>query len=357
MVGSFILVTLVGSTSGLPATVWAQTSPTAVAPVGTSTENITPTTTVSDAVAAAIAPAAVQPYAIESISDTGVAIGDFVVGPGRIEVEVKPGQTVTKMMTVTNRITANRTFELSVEDMSGSADASDAVVLLGDQKGPYTLKDNISYPSRTFSLNLNERAQIPVSITMPPNAEPGGYYGAVLVSTVQDSAEKTDDTVATSPIIARIGTLFFIRVPGPTEISGSIKELATKNNQWLFAKGPIDLSILFENTGSIHLNPYGDITVTNMLGESVGFVELEPWFVLPKSLRLREVTWDRELLFGRYTITANINLGYNDTVEQKSIYIWVLPWKLLVSVFAVLFILIALIRFFFKSFEFKRKGS
>ena len=321
-----------------------------VAAVVSTTSLITATTT-------ALMAEPVKLYKTEFISGNEIAVGDFVVGPGRQEVIVKPGETVTAIMTVTNRITNGRTFSLAVEDMSGSADASEAVVLLGDQSGPYTLKDYISFPSKTFKLDLGERAQIPVSITMPINAEPGGYYGAVLVSTVQDNTERKTDSIAKSPIIARIGTLFFITVPGEADIAGSVTDVSTKNNQWWYQRGPIDFGILFENTGSVHLNPYGEVQVTNMLGENVGFVELEPWFVLPKSLRLREVTWDRELLLGRYTITTKVNRGYNNIVDENTIHIWVLPWKLLLGIFAGLVVLILVVRFFLRSFEFKRKGS
>ena len=326
-------------------------------PVATATTSAPTTALSASTTAAETVPAQLKPYATEFISGNNVAAGDFVVGPGRIEVTVKPGETVTRMMTVTNRISDTRMFKLSVEDMSGSASGDQAVVLLGDQAGPYTLKDNISFPSKTFTLALGERAQIPVSITMPPNAEPGGYYGAVLVSTIQNDGEKSSDEMAKSAIIARIGTLFFITVPGATDISGDIKDFSTKNNQWWFQKGPIDLEILFENTGAMHLNPYGEIQITNMLGENVGFVELEPWFVLPKSLRLREVSWDRELLFGRYTITAKINRGYDNMIDEKVIHIWVMPWKLLLAIFGGLLVIIALLRFIFSTFEFKRKGS
>jgi hypothetical protein len=96
--------------------------------------------------------------------------------------------------------------------------------------------------------------------------------------------------------------------------------------------------------------------VTNIFGEEVGFVELDPWFVLPKSLRVREITWDREMLFGRYTVTARVNRGYEDIVDEMSVSFWVLPWKIVGGVFLVLFIIIFSIRAFFRTFEFKRKG-
>ncbi len=291
---------------------------------------------------------------LEQIPGTDIKIGDFVVGPGRLEVTVAPGQTVVREITVTNRISDDRDFELTVEDMSGSATGEEAVVLLGDQDGPYSLKDYISFPQNKINLDLGQRAKVPVTISMPPNAEPGGYYGAVLVNTVQDDGSE-ESGLARSPIVARIGTLFFISVPGEAEVSGETIDFSTIGDKWWYKEGPVDLGITFENTGSVHLNPYGEVRVTNMFGAEVGFLELEPWFVLPKAMRVREVTWDSELLLGRYTLTANINRGYNDIIDTKVVHIWVVPWKFLLTVFGSLFIIFFLIRLFFRTFELKRK--
>jgi hypothetical protein len=303
----------------------------------------------------AVAEANLPSIKIEQLSATPVPVGDYVVGPGRTEVVVRPGETVTRYITVGNRIADGRTFTLSVEDMSGTADGSENVVLLGDQSGPYSLREYISFPADSITLNLNTRATVPVTISVPPNAEPGGYYGAVLVSTV-DTSENTTTAAQRSPVIARVGTLFFITVPGEVEISGELQELSTTNDQIWFQSGPIDFNVVYENTGSVHLNPYGEIRVTNILGEEVGYVQLDPWFVLPKSLRLREVTWDREFLLGRYTITAMVNRGYDDIIDTQSLVIWVLPWKVLLAVFTVLFVIFFVARFFFRTFEFKRRA-
>lgn len=293
-------------------------------------------------------------FRIEKLTGDNQAIGDFVVGPGRAEIEVKPGQTVVYEISVANRISDNRTFELTVEDVAGSNDASQAVVLLGDAVGPYTIKDYISFPSKTFTLNLGERARIPVTVTIPPNAAPGGYYGSVLVSTVQEAPLVSGQTTR-SPIVARVGTLFFVTVPGEMKYEGETKALTLKNSQFWYEKGPIALNVVYENTGSVHLNPYGDLRIKNLFGEEVGFVELEPWFVLPKSLRSREVTWDRELLFGRYVASVSINRGYEDIVDEQSVVFWVLPWKVVAGIFALVFIIFFGFRIFFRTFEFKRK--
>lgn len=294
-------------------------------------------------------------YRVEKLSGDNLAVGDFVVGPGRAELEVKPGETITVEISVTNRISDNRTFELAVEDISGSDDASRSVVLLGDAKGPYTIKDYISFPSTTFTLDLGDRARIPVTISIPPDAPPGGLYGSVLVSTIQVDDDPTPASGTRSPIIARVGTLFFVTVPGTVERSGKTQDLLLTAGKWWYEKGPVEMNIVYENTGSVHLNPYGEIRITNLFGEEVGFIELEPWFSLPKSLRAREITWDRELLLGRYVATAKINRGYDDIVDELSVTFWVLPWKVVAGVFVVVFIIVFGLRFFFRTFEFKRK--
>lgn len=282
-----------------------------------------------------------------------IDVGDFVVGPGRAEISVSPGETIVKEITVTNRISAGRIFKLEVEDIAGTLDGSSAVELSGAERGPYSIRDYISFPTDTFTLDLGERARIPVTIKIPENAEPGGFYGSVLVST--DRTGESDPGVPRSPVIARVGSLFFVTVRGDIEMSGQTKSVQTLDGKAWYEEGPVNLGITYENTGSVHVNPYGEISITNMFGEEVGFVELDPWFVLPKSLRTREITWDREFLFGRYKVTARINRGYDNQIDEVSTTFWVLPWKIVLGIFFAVFIIIFTIRAFFRTFEFKRK--
>ena len=293
-------------------------------------------------------------YRLETISGQ-IDTGDFVVGPGKIEIEAAPGQTVVREISLTNRISNNRSFALTVEDISGSTDGSAAVKLAGPERGPYSIQDFISYPEDELTLNLGERARLPITITVPADAEPGGYYGSVLISTVQ-SQGSADVGAPRSPIIARVGSLFFLRVTGEAMTAGETKEITTVPKQVWYEQGPINFGILYENSGSVHVNPYGELSITNMFGEEVGYVELEPWFVLPTSLRLREILWDREFLFGRYTAIARVNRGYEDIIDEVQVSFWVLPWKMVTGIFLVIFVISFSIRAFFRTFEFKRKG-
>ncbi len=301
-----------------------------------------------------------NPYPSEQLlADEGDVPGDFVVGPGKVEVTIKPGESKVVEITVSNRTGESRRFNLTTEDAMGSTDANTAVVLLGSDRGPYSLKDYIQVEQKSFILKHNERARIPVTVRVPLDAEPGGLYGSILVDTVAIEAEpgNTGGTIPQSAVIARIGTLFFITIPGDAKKEGAFTNFGAVPEQTFFQGGPIQFGLLFENTGAIHLNPYGEIRITNMFDEEVGSVELDPWFVMPQSERLREVAWNREFLFGRYVATAELNRGYDNIVDTASFTFWVLPWKMLLGGFAVLFIIIFIIRAFFRNFEFKRKSD
>lgn len=342
--GAALFLSIIIATSILPLRALAQSETTAT----------TSSSTAVDAVQEAVP--AVSWYTSDWIGGTDLNRGDFVVGPGRTEISLKPGQTVTRYITVTNRVSDKRTFELVVEDIAGGDDGA-SIKLMGEERGPYTLKDYISFPGTRLTLGLGERAQIPVTISIPPDAEPGGKYGSVLITTVQNDANEDTDAapIMQSPIIARIGTLFFITVPGDVKTGGETKSLSLIGAPWWYEKGPIPFGIAYENTGSIHLNPYGELRIKNMFGEEVGYMQLDPWFVLPQSLRTREVSWDREFLLGRYTATVAINRGYDDIIDERTVVFWVLPWKIVGGTFLVIFIIIFTIRLFFRTFEFKRK--
>jgi len=296
-------------------------------------------------------------YKREELPKSSTAFGDFVVGPGRFSLEIAPGETKTVNVNISNRLGERRIFRFTTEDMTSGAEGGDsAIVLLGDTVGPYTIKDYISVPHKQFYIEDNERAIVPVTISLPADAEPGGFYGSILTEVLPVPISATDsDVTPSTALVSRIGTLFFVTTPGDIERSGSFLDFSTISDKKVYLEGPIDMGLVYENTGTVHITPYGDVTVTNMLGDTVGQVELSPWFVMPNSIRTKEMSWNREFLFGRYTVTADIERGYEDVVDTKSLVFWVLPWKLLTTLFVGIFIFFLSIRFIIRNFEFKRK--
>lgn len=359
----YSVVTLILGTlaiAGLPAVVFAQLADddaSATTTVGTLDEEVVTVEAETDVAATTNTTRPTDTYKREDLP-SDVVYGDFVVGPGRFEVELAPGQSRTVELIVSNRMGVDKIFSFNTEDATGSKSGDSAIELLGDEIGPYTLKDYISVPHEEFYLEHGKRVRVPVTISLPADAEPGGRYGSILTSitSTAEEVEQMSGARSASAVISRIGTLFFVTTPGDIDRQSELVDFSTVNEKWLYGSGPIDLLLVHDNTGTVHTAPYGRISITNVLGEEVGSLQLEPWFVMPESVRTREVSWNRELLIGRYTATAEINRGYDDIVDTMSYSFWVIPWKLVVGVFAGLFVFFLLIRLFFSRFEFKRKN-
>jgi len=295
-----------------------------------------------------ITPVICLAYSTTTIKNVGSAKHDFIVGPGKVEVTVNPGGQQTVNLMVTNRTGADQFFELGTEDFMGSTTTKQTVVLLGNDKGPYSLKNYLSFDESRFKLKNGERATVPVTITIPLDAEPGGLYASVLVGVTSGSAAgvTADGASGGSVLVSRLGVLFFVRVPGDVHTEGVLQDFKITQNRSIFLNKPILFQLFYENTGNVSVNPYGEITIQNIFGEEIGFQEISPWFAMPQSLRLRELSWNKDFLFGRYTATAKINRGYDDIIDTKNLIFYVLPWKVIIGGFAIIIIALLSMRWF-----------
>lgn len=286
------------------------------------------------------------------------ASNDFVVEPGKTEIYVDPGQTVIKKITITNRIGKNVKFILTTEDMVGTNDSQSPVKLLGDEKGPYSLKNFIQPEISEFSLNLGERITIPVEISVPIDAEPRGYYGALIVSNEPEvlGEEQSKETEGKARLISRIGALFLLRINGEGVESGFLQDFKIIGPSKVFyEKRPKGFEILFKNDGNVHLVPHGKITIKNILGKNIEEIPIDAYFSLPDSIRYREVFWDEGSGLGRYTANLSFYKGYGDENIETAISFWIIPWKILIITFTGLIILISFIYYILTRFELKKK--
>lgn len=298
----------------------------------------------SGAFAATIANVSVEP------------LGDFVVEPAKIEIFVNPGETVERSISITSRVTGDVPFKIVLEDFVGAEDGSTAVRLLGEDTSPYSFKKNITVGEPTFSLGFAQRITIPVTISVPEDAVPGGYYTSVVVS--NDKNGLASDQSGTE-VISRVAQLIFIRVNGDVNEGGSMKDFRLTPDNMFRSKGPFTYEVLFENTGNVHLAPYGLITVRNLFGKVVGQIPIDAYYAMPKSQRYRQVTWDKQSLFGFYTATLELNTGVKSRVEvqEASLSFIVVPWKMVAVVGGLLALLLGAYAYIRKNFKFVRADA
>jgi hypothetical protein len=264
--------------------------------------------------------------------------GSFVVRPAKVEVAGAPGETVETSITLTNQLGVPATFSVSFEDVAGSENPDDPAMLLGGKRGPYPLRDFLRGP-KSISLIDGQEKRITISALIPADASPGGLYGSVIFTPVR---QKGDGNVIPD---SRIGVLVFLRVEGDAKEEGSLKDFGYEGGRFVFGTPDTKsvASILFENVGTVHLSPYGAITVSSLFGNSKE-IPIDPWYVLPKSTRNRTLEIGDALSYGRNTLLLTLHSGYGDKTETRELSVWVFPSQRAIGItLAVLAVLLVLI--------------
>jgi hypothetical protein len=215
-----------------------------------------------------------------------------------------------------------------------------------------TLAEWITVSDDAFLIQPESSTNIPLQITIPPDASPGGHFAAILIGTKppqSDSAVR----VQTAQIVT---SLFFVRIAGDVVENGSIRTFRPLHS---FVDTPeIDFEVRFENKGNVHLQPQGEIIITNMWGKERGIVPINQQThfgnVLPESIRKFNFTWKGEQSFtdiGRYK--AVLTLAYGTDSRQfstQTTHFWVVPIKSVLLVLGTILSIVFLITWSIKTY-------
>lgn len=188
--------------------------------------------------------------------------------------------------------------------------------------------------------------EITFFVEVPDNAPPGGHYAAILVST--EPPEDTGELLAVKTSQA-VTSLFFVRIEGDVNEAGAIREFRVVDK--FLPKPEATFKLRFENKGNVHLQPRGDIVITNMWGTERGTIPVnyQTHFgnVLPMSIREFNFTWQSNFRMsdvGRYKAVATLGYGEDGVKSVTSVaYFWVIPVKATLIVLSVLSIFVGLI--------------
>lgn len=281
-----------------------------------------------------ILPHPARGYTVEKHSEQ--EIGQYVLSPTKYELDMDPGEKANRELIVSNRTGQTVTLEFGTEDFEGSQNPSEATVFLGGEAGAYSAKDWIKPEVNSIVLQQGETLTMNVAITVPKSAEPGGHYASLFASTTIESQQDGSAVNITS----RLGCLFLIRVSGAIVEEGS---LSTPEISGFSESGPVQIGLVFTNSGNIHLKPSGRILITNFLGQTVAEIPVKEWVVLPDASRRTTVEWDTGYQLGRYTAKAEINYGSGDVEVIMSRSFWVVPWKILLAVAAGVVLIVAVV--------------
>lgn len=248
------------------------------------------------------------------LGTTTVSAQSFSLSPAKVELSLAPGQSSITNLLVRNDQDKTARFFVEVEDFIGSESPESAVQLLKEENSPYALKRYMSVGAGEFFLGPGETRLVPVAITIPASAPPGGLYSAVLIST-----EKVGSGPITPTVRTRVGSLFFVRIDGPVNESGALTGFGLSGGRIkLLSSG--NFFINYKNDGNVYLNPYGMVEIKNIFGQKISQLPIDPWFVMPNSERVRDLAPVDLPGWGVYRAEIYMNRGYENIIDQQSYY-------------------------------------
>lgn len=270
----------------------------------------------------------------------------LTITPPLIKVNFNPGQTWQSAIKIVNNNPQDLNIFVKVMDFKSGPEGG--IVFIkekteGEKK--YLLSEWIEFPKEPILIPAFQSKEIPFTIKVPENAEPGGKYAAILAG--PQAPEKTEGTVI--KITPLVSSLVLATVRGETREAIWIREFST--DKIFYQKPKVNFTLKIENIGNVHIQPKGEIKIFNMLGKERGKISFnqntEYGNILPQSARKWNFSWEGEdLLFeaGRYKAILNLTYGNELTqTETKEIHFWILPLVPLATILGIIFLFFLLV--------------
>lgn len=290
----------------------------------------------------AIASTLLASSALAQQSAGSKAVGLEVTSP-IYEYTIAAGKVQQDIIKIKNVGADTQTYYPEVLDFRSDNKTGTPIFLnKGEESGTFSLAKWISVSSAGISLAANESTAINFNITVPADAEPGGHYAGILFST-----EPPDPTGSNQiGLASKVGSLVLVRVAGDANESAKITEF--KSDKTNYDKADVKFTTTVEDTGNVHVQPKGVITIKNIFGSQVAVVDVNNLSanVLPGSSRIFNSTWtDPGFKLGFYTATVVLTYGDPAQTITAQTSFWIVPWMTLLIALIVL-IALALLTYF-----------
>ena len=256
------------------------------------------------------------------------------IAPPIINLTGDPGQTINTEITLRDVSTSSLRVTTEFNDFTANGEDGTPKILL-DQKDPtpYSIVKWIS-PIPSLTLEPKQLKKVPVTIKIPADASPGGYYGVIRFSGTPPDIDTSGVSLSAS-----LGTLVMLRVKGDAKEQLETLDFMTTGTDGkassLFEGIPFNFVERLKNTGNVYEQPTGRILISDIFGKPVAVVNvnLEQRNILPGTTRKFTQTLDKSglgdrFLFGFYKAKLTLDYGNKQTVTS-SLSFWVIPYKII----------------------------
>jgi hypothetical protein len=292
--------------------------------------------------------------AVATVAMSVLSAQALTISPARAELTGDPGETIQGTFTLVNPLDADQTYYSSVENFEAKGETGTPDFNSSKEGLPTWVK-----VAEKITLKKGERATIPYTVVIPKDADSGGHFGAIFLSTVPPSAGDGQVSVG-----AKMGMLLFLKVTGPVKEQGGLSAFSLKEGKKVLTSLPVDFIYKFKNEGNDRVAPAGQLVIKNTLGMEAATIDVNKEKgdnVLPASTRRFEVRYGdtdapavsapffeqvkfqkNNFALGMYS--ANLSLTFGDKgIAASSLTFFIFPWQLLTVILVVILVIVLLL--------------
>jgi hypothetical protein len=280
----------------------------------------------------------------------------MTVSPPTFDYDLRGGDTVLDVIQVVNDGDIAETVYATVVDFAtdGSEAGTPRFLREGEDADGAGITGWITIDTAGQTMPAKGRGNFPFSINVPVDAQPGGHYGAIILSTAPPT-----ETISGIGVATQVAVLILINVGGEVRELGSVAEFGFHNPEVWYEHLPVQFFMRFENIGNTHLRPTGDLLITDWMGRKVATVPVNEGKsgVLPMSIRRYQFGWQkagsdgtepglvRELknfAIGKHTATLVLTYGRTAPqaiMDERVFYVW--PWRTMTAAGILVLLLLA----------------
>ena len=287
------------------------------------------------------------------------------VSPSPLVATIKPGET--KELELKIRNAGTETEELKIESRKFSVNRQTGEVSL-DDTAPSEIAQWVTYSAPKFKVKPGEWYTQKIHVALPKQS--GFSYSLALIISRTQNPQATESGRLIKGSVA-VFTLLNVDRPGAVR---KIDITEFKTSQSVYEYLPVRFSISFKNTGNTIVQPYGNVFIQRGSNDAVPIATLpvndKGGYLLPDTPRTLDTTWstgfpvfestqgdsnsDQQLKWdwskmadfriGPYTakLVAIYNDGERDVPIEREVTFWVIPWRTILIITAVVGLLLYL---------------
>ncbi len=291
---------------------------------------------------------------------------NLTLAPTFLNLVTDPGEEVTSQIKVKNNNNFSEYLKIDIAKFESAEGGERPLISEFTSSDEY--KNWISFSDSQFILDPNETKVIDVTIRAPKEASLGYYYAIIVNRTTQQ------ETVAQGAAVAGAASVLALLEVTSPNAKRELQLVDFKTSKLFYEYLPAEFQITAKNTGNIHIIPSGEIFIDSMRLKEIGTIKTNEGRgnVLPGTERVYTVSWSdsfavrvpkedgglavrgekgetkfetkfdftkaNKFRMGKYTahLLMIYDNGERDIPLEGTVSFWVIPWRIILSVFFII---------------------